>query len=172
MQGFHQPAISVDSLHVEDGSLTYVCILFYLFSIKISHQLSVRAQRVCISIRSLCRGERARRHGAGGGKGQLRGLMGGRAGERSSSTACDSVRCARVFIAFSSACPSSRCSCGTARRQHQRARVRKSPALIKPRLLLTKQKEGGKKKIKYRMTISALPPQEAIYPWHLQQPLH
>lgn len=50
MQGFHQPAISVDSLHVEDGLLTYVSIFSYFFSINISHRLSVGAQRVCISI--------------------------------------------------------------------------------------------------------------------------
>lgn len=63
----------------------------------------------------------------GGGEGQPRGLTGGRAGGRSSGTARDSIRRAKVFITSSSACPSPRRSCGAARRL-----VRKSPALIKP----------------------------------------
>lgn len=59
MQGVHQPAINVDSLHVEDGLLTDACN-FTFFYIKISHQPSVRVQRVCISIRSPRRGDTAR----------------------------------------------------------------------------------------------------------------
>lgn len=80
------------------------------------------------------------------GKGQLRGMMGGRGEERSSRTACNSIH---------SVCESAYhipVSLSIILLQLQN-RVRKSSALIKPYVLLTKQE-----KKKNRMRISALPP--------------
>lgn len=46
MQGFHQPAINVDSLHVEDSLLTYVCILLFFFHKNIPSAVSQSSARM------------------------------------------------------------------------------------------------------------------------------